>query len=350
MKPIGGLLGIGAETVYRWGTDLRNRAYDSGLLPARSLGATVVSVGNITVGGTGKTPVTLEIAVSLLEKGKRVAILSRGYGRDHSDRTVVVPPGITSVDGDHLRYGDEPCLFRNRLPDLPIYLAADRREAGWKAIEEGGAQILLMDDGMQHRKVARRHELIVVNGSVPFGNGHLLPRGSLRERATGIARGNVVLANLQQGEAADLDRLLDHAGAPAERIRFRYAPSRIIAPNGEMLSPKWMFGRKVAIVSAIGNPDSFEETVRSLGARIESRFIFRDHHRFGKRDISDIADAVKQENLITVTTEKDRFRFTDQDADLLGLHVIQVSVELVDGASKESFARMIETIASEDCS
>jgi tetraacyldisaccharide 4'-kinase len=334
-EPISGPLGAAGEWVFRAAVFLRNTLYDRRVFRTVRLPAPVASVGNLSVGGTGKTPVAMALAAILLEQGRRPALLSRGYGREHASRIVAMPPGEEPGPRGHLHCGDEPCLVRLRLPDLPIVLGADRARTGRLAIDRFGADFLLLDDGMQHRRLVRDLDIVLVPGVRPFGNGRLLPRGTLREPPAAIRRAGLVLVRAVEGTDENLDAVLDRAGAPATRIRFTYEPTRVFLPAGGIADARvFLRGRRVLAVSGIGRPESFEKTLEETGARITGRLRFPDHHRFGRSDFERIAKGAARIGAIAVSTEKDRSRLAPDEAERAGLHVLQVEVRFHDPEGK----------------
>ena len=342
-EPAGGRWAAPAELIFRFGVAARNRLYRNGLFRSTRLPATVVSVGNLTVGGTGKTPVVIELARLFLERGRKVALLSRGYGRERPRLTVVLPPGEEPGPEGHRRFGDEPCLFRARHPSIAILLGANRAETGRAAIEQFGADLLLLDDGMQHRKLDRDGEVVVVHGVEPFGNGRMLPRGPLREPPRSIGRADLVLANGSEGVGEDLDRLLDREGATTRRAVFRYIPESIVAPGGETTRAEpFLAGRPVLAVSGIGNPGSFETTLRTAGAEIAGTIRFPDHHRFDRDDCERIRSESERLGALAVTTEKDRVRLPPDRIAAGEIHTLTLSLRFDDpGDVIEAFVRSV---------
>lgn len=223
----------------------------------------VISVGNLTTGGTGKTPIVCDLCTRIKTLGRRVAIISRGYGAGDS--------GIN----------DEAMELADRLPDVPHVQHADRVEAARIAVEELAAEVLVMDDGFQHRRLHRDLDLVVVDATCPFGFGYMLPRGYLREPISSLRRADAVI--LTRMDQIDLDTLTNlreqirvHIG---ERpiIDSAHAPSRVILDRGDSESIESLQGRSIALVSAIGNPDAFADTVRDCGGRLVGHFQLPDH-------------------------------------------------------------------------
>jgi tetraacyldisaccharide 4'-kinase len=326
-EPVGGPLGTVGEALFRIAVAARNRCYDRGLLRSTRLEVPVVSVGNLTAGGTGKTPIAIALTGILLREGWRPALLSRGYGREGGGRLLAFPPGEVPGPGGHLRYGDEPCLFRIRHPSVPIVLGADRARGGRLAVRRFGADLLLLDDGMQHRALRRDLEIVLVHGLHPFGNGRLLPRGTLREPPASIGRADAVLVQTTEGERDDLPALLDRAGAPPLRIPFRYEAESVRPPAGPPADAgAFLPGRAVLAVSGTGRPESFETLLRKSGADVRGGLRFPDHHRFAPGDLERIREEAARLGAIPLATEKDRVRLSDDDALRLHLHTLAIQV------------------------
>ena len=248
----------------------------------------VISVGNLATGGAGKTPVTLSIAQRLLALGVRPAILSRGYGRV-SRAPLEVLAATSFEDG-----GDEPVLLKRRCPEALVFAGAHRSQLAGRAVD-AGAQVLLLDDGLQHHALARDLDVVVVDASNAFGNGHLLPRGPLRESPARIDRLQRPLVWLTR---CDLPR---DPRAPRGDVEsaFTLAP----ATGGPGMTAPELRGRRVFAFAGIARPESFVALLRGLGAEIAGTRFFPDHHRFTAKDLA----ALPRGDLL-VTTEKDFVR------------------------------------------
>ncbi|NNE10256.1 MAG: tetraacyldisaccharide 4'-kinase [Gemmatimonadetes bacterium] len=331
MKPIGGATGLALSAIYGAGIRLRHALYDRGILPVRTLPVPVWSIGNLTVGGTGKTPVTAFLAAELRALGARPAILSRGYGRRSEKSRVVVPTDEEPAGLDAALYGDEPILLRRRLPDTPIVLAADRFEAGDYACRAFDPDIILLDDGLQHRRLARTRELIVLDGSEPFGNGRLIPAGTLREQP---GRGLVAdwhLVNETAGRSPACAKTLDAACFGSPRALFRYVAGRVILPDGGEEDPLQWGTRPIWACSGIGNPDSFLSLLGRSGFRVAGHRGFRDHHRFTRRELTALASDARAAGSAIVTTEKDWLRIPDEARRRFAVHALSVELEWTGG-------------------
>ena len=254
-----------ASLPYGWAVSLRNRKYDSGKLPIHECGVPVISVGNLTTGGTGKTPIVCYLAKQFRNSGIRVAIVSRGYGRGDADQN------------------DEAMELHARLPDVPHVQDPDRVEAARVAVEELEAQVILMDDGFQHRRLHRDENLVVIDATCPFGYGYVLPRGLLRESVNGLSRADAVLITrcdaVSEADVAAIEsRVREHTDAAI--IRSHHAPLHLLEHPAEQFPIETLKGQRIAIVCAIGNPDAFQRTVTDCGATVVATRFLGDHDEY----------------------------------------------------------------------
>lgn len=240
----------------------------------------VISVGNITLGGTGKTPLVIAIARHLRDSGKKVAILSRGYKGEKGSNT-----------------SDEIELFKKYLPDLPVFAGRERAASAREAESRFSPHVILLDDGFQHWKLKRDLDIVTINGKNPFGNGQLIPRGILREPKSSLCRADIIIVT-KGGPIPDEIRKINDK---AEIFLSSYAAADTAGING----------KKVALACAIGDPSSFEDTVLLLGANIVRKFIFMDHHIYSASDVEKmISDTVTAGSDTIVTTEKDMVKLS----------------------------------------
>lgn len=266
----------------------------------------VISVGGLTVGGSGKSPVAAEVCRTLLDAGRKVALLSRGYGRPSGGPLVVVSDGRALL-ADARTAGDEPVMLARAIPALVVIVCADRARAARVAVARHDAQALVLDDGFQNRRVRKDLEIVTVDGRRPFGNGRLLPAGPLRMPASEIARADVVVIT-QLGSDADPAPLRKALGAraPAAAIlEGRTAPVafRDLA-TGKTLPVDYMRGRRVAAMCGLAAPENFAQLLDEEGVHVAGRFFFPDHHVYGAGDVPLVrarAHAIEA----VVTTEKD---------------------------------------------
>ncbi|MEE3328220.1 MAG: tetraacyldisaccharide 4'-kinase [Myxococcota bacterium] len=284
---------------YRAGAFLHARAH-AGLRRNRRLACGVVSVGSPMVGGTGKTPLAARVASLLQAEGYRVALASRGYGTTRDETVSVVSDGrslLTSLDSS----GDEPRVLAAHAPGVPVLVARDRGLAGLRAIEEFGTEILVLDDGFGHHRLARDLEVVTLDGGMGLGNGHVLPRGPLREGLAGLSRADAVV--VADGPLPEVDeaRLAAHASAASWFESSRRVSRLRLLSGGEPIPADHLKGREVGLLCGIAYPASFEALVASLGADIVSRRFLADHHRYRPADVENLSKAAP----LWIVTEKD---------------------------------------------
>jgi tetraacyldisaccharide 4'-kinase len=285
---------------------LRRLLYEKGIFKSCRLPCAVLSVGNITVGGTGKTPAVYHIARRLKDAGYRVAILSRGYRARHRGRGLVVADGSRMLAGLE-DAGDEPFMLAEMLRDVPVLAGKDRVFLGERAVRDFAAQVILIDDGFHYFRLRRDLDIVLINSRNPFGNGWLLPRGPLREPLSSLARARLIMLSKVDREAtvSALKKSLRHYSPQALIVAasLRAQAFRRMATN-ETLSAEGLAGRRAAAVCSIGDPESFFSLLESLGVTVTARLAFPDHHWYGAADYHIINDSGNTADFI-VTTEKD---------------------------------------------
>jgi len=268
----------------------------------------VVSVGNLTVGGTGKTPLVIRLAEWLSEEGKRVAILSRGYRRAGSAPQLVVSDGVKVLASPD-EAGDEPYLMARRCPAAVVAVGADRYELGRCVLDRFPVDYVLLDDGFQHLALQRDVDLLLVDATDLDGLRAVFPAGRLREPIEAASRASMIVVTKadrpeQTAAVADLLRPIT-AGLPVAQAVFR--PDRLVSVTGGSMQPlDWCRGKTALLCSGIANPASFHALAVRLGMTPVEHLIYRDHHRYTREDVSDLrtkAAAAKAD--VIVTTEKD---------------------------------------------
>lgn len=301
------------EAFFRTGVALKNLSYERGWLKPARVGAKVISVGNVTVGGAGKTPVVIELARRLVALGKRVAVISRGYGRRTSRELSFGAGDLPSADD----CGDEPRLIAAAVPQAQLYVGADRVALAQRAAERGFTHLLL-DDGMQHRRLARDVDIAVVDGSVGLGTGALLPRGPLREPASALRRASFIW--LREGDKT----VPLPPGVPV--VRARHLPVALRDPEGTEKPLDALRGRPVVAFAGIARPSAFFATARQLGLSLEAARAFPDHHRYSADDLAQLQSPHAER----LTTDKDRARLPEG----FGVWSIVLGIELLDGEAE----------------
>jgi tetraacyldisaccharide 4'-kinase len=302
----------------------------------------VVSVGNITMGGTGKTPCVLRLAEILRERGARPAILTRGYGRQSQHEYLAVPPGA-SVPVNHT--GDEPQILI-RAGVAPVGIGADRYESGVRLLRDFDAGVLLLDDGFQHWKLARDLDIVLIDALQPFAGGHLFPLGRLREPIAELARAGLVL--ITRCDASDLapaiERAVRRSNPHAPVFRSIVEPRVWVEQDTGREFPldERPFERAGAFCG-LGNPETFLRTLSRVGVEPVDRIEFDDHHRYRPRELRHIAHQMHAQGATAlVTTEKDAVNLCESSRELvapLRLYWLKVGVRI---EREDEFLREIE--------
>ncbi|MBI2206547.1 MAG: tetraacyldisaccharide 4'-kinase [Candidatus Rokubacteria bacterium] len=328
---------------YRCLIGTRDWLYARGMLKSRRLSRPVVAVGNLTVGGTGKTPAVMAAVETLIELGHRPAVVSRGYGRRTDGVRIVADTAAIRVEPEDA--GDEPFLLARRLPGVPVIVGANRADAAAIAIDRFDATVIVLDDGFQHRTLAKDLEIVMARAHGPWGNGRLLPAGPLREPLDALARAHLVIAT----GARHADDTEEVAAAVA-----RYAPGVPVLPAAHVATECWDARRmapmplealrnaRVLAFAGIGTPSGFARTLADAGADVADLVAFGDHHWYGAREIAVLAERAQAFGAeALVTTEKDWVRLLGRAVPPVPLWVVSVRLELLDGAAvwREAFTR-----------
>ncbi|RLB88282.1 MAG: tetraacyldisaccharide 4'-kinase [Deltaproteobacteria bacterium] len=330
--------------IYELAVRLRIYLYENGIFKQRSLPCKVISIGNITVGGTGKTPMTQYIANLLKGFGLKVAVLSRGYGGlaqgsggiVSDGNKILMPPDVS---------GDEPQLLASGLNGIPVLVGKDRYRAGRQAIESFAPSVLVLDDAFQHLALKRDLNLLLLDSATPFGNGHCLPRGRLREPPEQILRASAFIFTRWTGKN-DLTQATSMVRAHAgERPVFKCAhvPESLFLPaREEFLDPRSLKNRRLFAFSGIARNDNFRNTLSDLGADIAGFQEFPDHHRYSSHDLETIWKMARDLNVDNiVTTEKDYINIQTEIPPTPELLVLTISISF--GNEAETFANYLKS-------
>lgn len=336
--------------IFRALVQCRIALYRKGWKPQEYLGAQVVSIGNLTVGGTGKTPVVELLAKSLRDRGRKVAILSRGYKSKQLDRAQKwtdkdgkpIPaehmPRVVSTGSalllDSKFAGDEPYMLAKNLDGVAVVVDKNRVKGGRFAIGELKAETLLLDDGMQYLNLAHSFDIILIDSRSPFGTGSLLPRGTLREPARNLRRASYILITKCDGSPnTELIARIRKHNPVAEIIECAHTPihlENLFTREREPLS--FLEGKWVGAISAIAVPENFERSLTALGAKVEIKRHFSDHHRFNRRDVDDFMQrCIERDMEIIVTTEKDAVRFPRPTEINVPIYFLRIEVQILSG-------------------
>jgi tetraacyldisaccharide 4'-kinase len=263
-----------AEFPYTWAVNWRNRRFDRQAQLAYRAAVPVISVGNLTTGGTGKTPLVQWLARWFRQRDIRVTIISRGYGAEAGARN------------------DEALELEQRLPDVPHLQNPDRVEAARIAIQELDCQLILLDDAFQHRRIARDLDIVLLDALEPFGYGHVLPRGLLREPVRGLSRADMVALSradcVDRQRSEQIHRQVSRYAPHADWLQLAHRPTQLRAADQATESLEALAGRPVGAFCGLGNPEAFQQTLRQCGFQVVGFREYPDHHPYSRRDVQDL--------------------------------------------------------------
>jgi tetraacyldisaccharide 4'-kinase len=338
---------------------LRLYLYRKRILRERALGCLVISVGNLTVGGTGKTPIVEKFARALQVGGRRVAILSRGYKSvprkrnwpDRLRRKDADPPRVVS-DGkslllDSLTAGDEPYMLAHNLKDVIVLVDKDRVKSGRFAIDRWGVDTLLLDDGLQYLHLKHRLDMVLVDRQAPFGNEFLLPRGTLREAPRNLRRASYIFITKNTGEPNDaLIQRIRRYNRTAEIIECAHKPLYLQNVfSDEQLPLERLRDGFIGSICAIAAPESFEGALKKLGAHVDLAKRYIDHHYYTEAELINFMHrCIRRDLAMIVTTEKDAVRMprlTEAQVEV-SIYFLRVEIEILSG--RESWEHCVARI------
>ena len=345
--------------VYGLGLRLRSAAYRNGMLKPLQLPCIVISIGNITLGGTGKTPLTIYMAEMLHRRGYRVAIVSRGYGGRAEKSGAIVSDGSRILVSAEVS-GDEPYMMGQQLSGIPILVGANRYRSGKIAIKRFKPDIILLDDGFQHRRLARDLDLVLLDARRPWGNGYLFPRGGLRETPSALKRGHaIVLTRASQG-LAEPEGILAPVlrSVPYFTSQHRLKLVRVISAvsDGATKSNKsvsgidfmFLHGKRVLVFSGIARNLEFFKLVQEVGCQIVQTMKFRDHYQYNHSDMEHICkQALDQRAHYVLTTEKDFCRMSNLYQGRCDLIVVGADMVFHDGTFDEFIADRVAALTND---
>ena len=322
--------GLGlASQGYRLGVAWRNRSYDRGKKAAFHPGVPVVSIGNLTLGGTGKTPMVEWVARWYRDREIRVAILSRGYQR-----------------GPGSGVNDEAMVLEQNLPDVPHLQDPDRVAIALVAVEELESQLLLLDDGFQHRRLIRDLDIVLLDALDPFGLGWMFPRGLLREPISSLRRaGIVVISRADLVEDSQIEAIRTEAEKRAGPLRFvlaRHAPLELIGSNVDPEPIAILKNRSVAAFCGIGNPRGFLRTITPICDKVVGFREFPDHHAYDASDVAELSSWVRETGAdLALTTQKDLVKLRTARLGTAPLRALRIGLEIMEGSQvlEEALAR-----------
>ncbi len=322
---------------YEWTVRARVLFYSLGLLKTKRLPCPVISVGNITAGGTGKTPLVMALARGLRDRGMPVAILSRGYkGKKGSGPLVTDGQAFFQSPEES---GDEPYLMAKTLNGIPVLVGKDRFINGRMALQRFNVRSLLLDDGYQHLQLHRDLNILLIDSHTGFGNHHLLPRGILREPLSHLRRAHLfLLTKVDCLEACQhLEEKLRRIHPSSLIFHSHFEPLGLIGPEEEWEELSSFKGKRVFAFSGIANPDSFSSLLRKCGMEIAREMVFPDHHLYTARDLTSIREKVKEIDWL-VTTEKDMVKLKRLNIDSLPIRALRIEMRIWE---EEEFYRKV---------
>jgi tetraacyldisaccharide 4'-kinase len=296
-----------ASWPYGLGVRWRNRGFDRGTRPIHRAAVPVVSIGNLSLGGTGKTPCVEYVAKFCRERGVQVAILSRGYGTDAGPN-------------------DEAMVLEENLPDVPHLQGADRSTLADAAVEELEAELLVLDDGFQHRRLHRDLDIVLIDATSPPHRDRLFPRGTLREPASSLKRANaILLTRCDQVNEAEVNAIREWLKSKAPGVPVAATEHRPVANQ--------LKGTTVGAFCGIGNPEAFRRTLESLGALVAEFRTFPDHHAYTREDVDDLrrwANGLPP-NAAIATTQKDQVKLRLDELSGRPLHTVKIEMKFTEG-------------------
>jgi tetraacyldisaccharide 4'-kinase len=342
---------FGSSKLYQVGVEIHRWLINVRIFRDKTLGVQVIAVGNLTWGGTGKTPVVEKFARELQNAGRKVAILSRGYRSKPAPlhrqllnkillREDHTPPRVVS-DGKSLLLdsemaGDEPYMLASNLKDVIVLVDKDRVKSGRYAIEKFGCDTLLLDDAFQYWKLrGRRHDVVLIDRQQPFGNEHLIPRGKLREPPSHLARAHTIFITKSDGNTAELRGRISKLNPAAAVIECVHHPLYLEDVfTGERKGLDFLAGKKVASLSGIAQPESFDQSLVKLAGELVYSKRFADHHRFTQQEVLNVINRGKKRQAeVIITTQKDAVRFPKIDRRDLPIYFMRVEIQIISGAN-----------------
>ncbi|OGW00607.1 MAG: tetraacyldisaccharide 4'-kinase [Nitrospinae bacterium RIFCSPLOWO2_01_FULL_39_10] len=312
--------------IYGFGHFLRLTFYRTGILKTKTLPVPVISIGNLTAGGTGKTPAVIMIAEFLEGMGKKVAVLSRGYKGKAEGEINVVSDG-NNVFMNPLQSGDEPYMMAARLKGIPVITGSDRYKTGKYAIEKFGTEVILLDDGYQHVQLNRNLNILLLDSNSPFGNGYILPRGTLREPPSYINRSDVIILTKDKGQKSEV------RSQKSEVCKSRYVSESFIdMNNNKTIALDEAKGKKIFAFCGIASPDSFKNSLKEAVIDIKGFVSFEDHYQFSRDDIDSLISKAKETGSeILITTEKDAVRLKGFEPISFPIWILKIRMEISEG-------------------
>jgi len=336
-SPFWGALLSGLSVLYGTAMYLRRIFFVLHIFNRKKISCPVISIGNITLGGTGKTPTVIQIAQLLSRNNRRAVVVSRGYGRKDEAEIIVVSDG-RSVLVDTQTGGDEPVLIASKLPGIPVVVGKKRYQAALLAIQRFRPDVVVLDDGFQHIRLKRDLDIVLVDAGNPWGNGKLFPAGILREPLGALKRAHAVLITKIEstGDVKALKETIQR-NTRARIFTSQQVPVDLIDYRSNQIKPlSALRGSKVLAISGIARPDSFIKLLTSLGADIVASCTYPDHFDYKKKDLAAFFQRAADEKIsMIVTTEKDAIRLKNLHAE--GIWSLRIDLSVAEKNEWETF-------------
>lgn len=349
-----------ASYLYEFGVSFKLYLYKAGFVKQEKLDCCVISIGNITVGGTGKTPTAQKLAMQIKEMGYRVVILNRGY-RSHWNRNIGVVSNGEKIFMTAHEAGDEAYLMAKTLPGIPVIIGKNRAVTGKYAVEKMNAEVIIMDDGFQHWRLHRNLDIVLVDTLNMFGNGCVLPRGVLREPLENLARGDLfILTKTDQSSKLSqmqLRKAISKYNASAPIVESVHNPKNFVeiaewykGITNHVKTLDEMRNQNVMVFSAIGNPSSFEQTLSSIGVNILEAVRYPDHHDYGMLEMQYISERADSLNAVAmIATSKDAVKIPTEfiySERKIPLYILNMEICITEG-DEQCNAKVVEAIEKE---
>ena len=329
-----------AAFIYKSIVIMRNKAYDEGIFRERTISAPVISIGNISLGGTGKTPTTLMLAEYFMREGMKPAVVSRGYKRKTKGMRVATDGNVKAADWREA--GDEAMLMANSLSGVPVLVFKNRYKAAVTAIRTFGCDVILLDDGFQHRRLKRDLDIVLVSAGRSIGDDAVFPDGFLREPASGLARADLlIVTKAKEGTEQFIEELRAYSNAPIFRAGYLPMALRRYEEGGGMPLEEWREKTAVAF-AGLADPDSFFGTLAAAGIRLLRTEYYPDHYEYTHRDWRTLSAMLERTGAdILVTTEKDAIRIDKSWLPGVPLYVLESEWKIEEDA--DSFFRIVRS-------
>jgi len=332
---IWGVIFFPLALIFRCGVMIRMKMYDLGLLTSIRLPVKVISVGNITVGGTGKTPLVEKLAQILRDEGHRVGVLSRGWGRQK--RGVVVVSDGENIKKTPEEAGDEPYLLAKNLQGIPVLIGKNRGKAGELAVQKYNCEILILDDGFQHLRIQRDFDFVVIDATNPWGNGRLIPAGPLRESVSSLKRANsICFTRVDQNGNVNKQRHVIGKYSNAPVLTSIHQPVGWVSFDDHHVVPlEDLQNKSVLAFAGIGNPNAFLKTLEMMNVNPIEFIKYRDHYWYSEKDLIQIRQtAVRMGAEAIVTTEKDAVRLSVIHGMTVPFYYLKIKLEFQCGVGE----------------